>query len=101
MIAGFSWKRLRRTAWVILILDEERSSRPDISHTLCYSMVPLRREWRGNGLQSSLPEAGQFCTTFGEPKVGMCERVCNIMHWGRSGISIRIAYEIFNLFLRN
>ena len=85
----------------ILILGEERSSRPDISHTLCYSMVPLRGEWREDGLQSSLPEAGQLCTTFSEPKVGMCGRICNIMHWGRSEISIRKAYEIFNLFLRN
>lgn len=36
-----------------------------------------------------------------EPKVGMCGRICNIMHWGRSEISIRITYKIFNLFLRN
>ena len=64
-------------------------------------MVPLMWEWRGNGLQSSLPEAGQLCTTFSEPKVGMCGRICNIMHWGRSEVSIVIAYEIFNLFLRN
>jgi len=101
MIARFSWKCLRRTVWVVLILDEERSSRLDISHTLCYPMVPLRWEWRGNGLQSSLPEAGQLCTTFSEPEVGIYGRICNITHWGRSEISIEVAYEIFNLFLRN
>jgi hypothetical protein len=49
-------------------------------------------------LQLSLPEAGQLYTTFSEPKVGMCGRICNIMHWGRSEILIGIAYEIFNLF---